>query len=322
MTDPAPDEVFCPSCGAVIHETTNFCPECGGENDAFEAGGPPPGEGSPGTAPPGGAPERTPPGSGPGRAPPGGAPEPTPPPEGAPPGGPLPPGDGARYDRLIDRDWDVASQQQAVAGLKSGIYAAWIGLVATLYVAALTLLSMLGDALSGNLQVGEVPVTAPSGGLSAEAGADLILTVVEAAQDPWLTVVKFFGWIFYSANFVPITIDYGTRSFDVDLLAGLSSLGASPMVFRITVVFVLFVFGYRAAASIGYDSFPEAAGAGASVAIGYLLVLVPGALLVEVSGGGGGISPNLLLTVAFAGGMAAVFGGAGGLVREYVRRSG
>jgi hypothetical protein len=118
----------------------------------------------------------------------------------------------------------------------------------------------------------------------------------------------------------------------VDLLAGLSPLGASPILFRIGVVLVLVLFGYYAAGAMSYRSFPEAAVAGASVAIGYLLLLVPVALVVGFSppagagsvpaaAGAVSISPSLGMTVVFGGLLSVVSGACGGLLREFRRRA-
>jgi hypothetical protein len=225
----------------------------------------------------------------------------------------------------------VFSTDQLLGGLKGGVFASIVGLLVTVVLVVVTTLSSMEKLLNDNYD-GEVGRGVVIGETELTDATGVILSFADAADSLATFVVKFFVWLFYDANFVPIVLQGGPQSRDVDLLAGLEPIGASPILVRIGVILVLFLFGYYAAGATNSRSFPEAAIGGASVAIGYLLVLVPAALLVGFSpppealgfgatASGLTISPSLGMTVVLAGGLAAALGAIGGFVRQLRRRS-
>lgn len=206
---------------------------------------------------------------------------------------------------------ELTSTAQVWAGVKGGIYTFLLGTVLTAILFTSSLASNLGQ-IPDIIQ--EIPAVA-----AATAGSAAFDSIPVA-------VVKFFVWVFFGANFVGVTstgtAGDTTRTVTSNVVTDVGSVTSlNPVVFHAIVVVLLVLFGYLAAKSTGYDEVHENAAAGASVAIGYALVGLFGALFASIGFGGefgptASVGPPLVMAVAIFAGIGAVCGAIGGLLRH------
>jgi len=118
------------------------------------------------------------------------------------------------------------------------------------------------------------------------------------------------GWPFYNAHQVDITASVGTESVNyLELIPKLD-----PLVFNAIPAIILLLAGYSVASRVQESLSDQASAvAGASVAVGYLPLLVAGTFVFEVENAGVSAGPELggslfLFGILFAAGFGAVGG--------------
>lgn len=126
---------------------------------------------------------------------------------------------------------------------------------------------------------------------------------------------KAVGWLFYDAHNVALQIPSGDGAASRHLIGGegnLTVLYALPPL-------LLLAGGFLAAYTADVGTPKRGAAAGASVAVGYVVLAVAGAFVTSVDAFGSSVGPGLL-TAALLAGVAypVVFGGLGGLVAAVV----
>jgi hypothetical protein len=137
------------------------------------------------------------------------------------------------------------------------------------------------------------------------------------------------GWLFFSAQFVDIEVDGGEDSLDtgsLDLLAELDAEGAlplSPVVWRLVPIVLLTVAGFALATlTTPADASARQGGThGATLAVGYVVAALAGALLLGASVGDTTLSPAVGQAVVVAGvGYPLACGTLGGVLAAVLDR--
>jgi len=117
------------------------------------------------------------------------------------------------------------------------------------------------------------------------------------------------GWLFFSAQFVDIEVDGGGNSLDtgsLDLLAELDAEGELPLlpvVWRLVPVVLLTVAGFvlTTLTTPAETSLRQGATHGATLAVGYAVATLAGAVLLRASVGDATLSPAVGQAVVVAG---------------------
>jgi hypothetical protein len=125
------------------------------------------------------------------------------------------------------------------------------------------------------------------------------------------------GYILYNAHNVDITASMLGQSQSVNLLSTASGATTIPtIVYFVVPVVVLLGMGYLIGtlAQSGSDVV-AAAGAGATITIGYLILAILGTFIFSTGGAGGSVGPDLLMSVLLFGlAYPIVFGAIGGAI--------
>lgn len=130
---------------------------------------------------------------------------------------------------------------------------------------------------------------------------------------------KAVGWLFYDAHNVALRVPSGDGSVSRHLIGGEGNLTALYALPPLLLLAGGFLVAYTADAA---DDPGRGALAGASVAVGYVVLAVAGAFVTSVEAFGSSVGPGLL-TAALLAGVAypVVFGGLGGLLAAVVEQS-
>jgi len=131
--------------------------------------------------------------------------------------------------------------------------------------------------------------------------------LLELASDG-ATIWKLVGWVFYSAQWVTVTVPglFG-GSNAVNLVESVDAF--APSLRAVAPVALLL-----AGAAVGWtaDSAGEGTTRGAAVVLGYLPLALAGALLVRIPLGDARAGPDVIAAAAVGAGLALVLGGLGG----------
>jgi hypothetical protein len=125
---------------------------------------------------------------------------------------------------------------------------------------------------------------------------------------------KIIGWLYYSAHFVDARIDVGPVTTYVDLVG--EGAGTLELLYLLPPLFLL-AAGFLVARRTDADVVVAGARAGATVAIGYLALVLVGVLAIQVGGSGPELVPALVLAGIV---YPLVFGAIGGVGVGLVRR--
>lgn len=144
----------------------------------------------------------------------------------------------------------------------------------------------------------------------------LASTVVEfLTGDP--QVWKLAGWVLYNAHFVDVIVPGLLGGGNaVDFIAASDALSG---VLYVVPPLVLLATGVGVVRAVGVTEAVAGLRAGAAVTMGYLPLVVGGALLFQIGAGDASAGPDLITAVGLAGVVyPAVFGGLGGALATAV----
>lgn len=121
-----------------------------------------------------------------------------------------------------------------------------------------------------------------------------------------------FGWVFYNAHSTDIAVNGEAPIQSFNYLQELDV--GNPLHFKLIPAVLLLIAGFALAARVsGPLSSERAAKAGASVAVGYVSLLVAGTFVFELESGGATVAPELGASLLIVGLIyAVVCGGIGG----------
>jgi len=183
-----------------------------------------------------------------------------------------------------------------LGGLVYGVIAYVVGFVVTVALFAWAV------AQKGGVTLGDV-----TAGGTIEGSVESVLAVL--------------GWLFFSVHGVTIRRQRGGESVVVDVFGVLRI--DQPVLFRLVPAVLLFLAGFVVAHRVsGALSLPASALAGASVVVGYGLLVALGTVAFAVEFGGVRYQPVQSTAILLAGlAYPLACGGAGGLVRGLLGRA-
>lgn len=123
---------------------------------------------------------------------------------------------------------------------------------------------------------------------------------------------ELFGWVFYNAHSIDVAVS-GEAEIEPFNYIEMFDVG-DPLHFKLVPAVILLILGFALATRVSEPiSRERSAAVGASVAVGYVSLLVVGTFVFELEDGGVTAGPELGLSLLIVGLLyAVVFGGIGG----------
>ncbi|WP_436935261.1 transporter [Halovenus marina] len=152
------------------------------------------------------------------------------------------------------------------------------------------------------------------GAVAFVIGYLITLVVVSTQEAEALTeeLVEASGWLYYNAQFVDVEAAGSTFNY---LSSDLVQLEAPTILYRLIPVVVLLGAGFALANQVNVREPQEGALAGATIALGTVVLAIVGTFVFEISQGGSSAGPPLVNSVLLVGLVfPAVLGGLGGVL--------
>jgi hypothetical protein len=153
-----------------------------------------------------------------------------------------------------------------------------------------------------------------TGAVAFVVGYLITLAVVMTQEADELTsdLVEGSGFLFYNAQFVDIDFPMGSINY---LSSSQVSLEAPTILYRAIPIVVLIAAGFILAKQVNAQTTQDGAIAGATIAVGTVVLAIIGTFIFELSEGGVSASPPLVNSAIFVGlAFPAVLGAIGGAI--------
>lgn len=159
------------------------------------------------------------------------------------------------------------------------------------------------------------------GAVSFVVGYVLTLLLVVATEDSTDNLIELVGWVYYNAQFTEVVTSGGGMEASLNYVTGSgtgmmqASMELPSIVYHLVPVVVLVAAGLLLAQQANALEPADGAMAGATLALGAVVLALVGTFLFEISQSGVSTSPDLVKSILLVGiGYPAIFGAVGGVL--------